>query len=228
MKVKFGAIVVDGRGKLGGHVASKNRGGSYFRTKVTPTNPQTAAQSTVRNRLTTFSQAWRALTEVQRAAWNGAVSNFAKTDIFGDIKQPTGLNLYVKLNSNLDQVGVSPLVLPPLPSEVPPVITVGLTASLTPDVIEVDFTPATVPADTAFIVECTAQLSPGKSFLKNEFRFITFADDGTTSTLDILSEYTARFGTQVVGQKIGVRIHSVNKLTGQAGQPITATTIVLA
>jgi len=36
MKTLFGAIVVDGRGKLGGHVASKNRHGSYFRTKVSP------------------------------------------------------------------------------------------------------------------------------------------------------------------------------------------------
>ena len=99
MKIKFGAIVVDGRGKIGGHVASKNRGGAYLRTKVTPTNPQTTFQSAVRNRLTAFSQGWRGLTQAQRDAWNAAVSNFSKTDVFGDIKQPTGLNLYVKLNS---------------------------------------------------------------------------------------------------------------------------------
>jgi len=40
MKTLFGAIVVDGRGKLGGHVASKNRHGSYFRTKVSQANQQ--------------------------------------------------------------------------------------------------------------------------------------------------------------------------------------------
>jgi len=47
MKMKFGAIVVDGRGKIGGHVASKNRGGAYLRTKVTPSNPQTGYQAAV-------------------------------------------------------------------------------------------------------------------------------------------------------------------------------------
>ena len=42
-KIKFGMMMTDASGKLGGQVFSKNRGGSYVRTKVTPTNPQTAA-----------------------------------------------------------------------------------------------------------------------------------------------------------------------------------------
>src|SRR4051812_170938 len=84
MKVKFGSLVVDGRGKIGGHVLSKNRGGAYMRTKVTPINPQTADQSTVRGTLTSLSQSWRALTQNQITAWNNAVQNFQSTDIFGD------------------------------------------------------------------------------------------------------------------------------------------------
>ena len=30
MKMKWGALVVDGRGKIGGQVASKNRAGAYL------------------------------------------------------------------------------------------------------------------------------------------------------------------------------------------------------
>jgi len=44
MKIKFGSIVVNGSGKLGGHVYSSNRGGNYVRTLATPSNPQTPAQ----------------------------------------------------------------------------------------------------------------------------------------------------------------------------------------
>jgi hypothetical protein len=47
MKMKFGAIVTEGRGKIGGHVASKNKSGAYLRTKVTPVNRQSVAQSNV-------------------------------------------------------------------------------------------------------------------------------------------------------------------------------------
>lgn len=43
-KIKFGMMMTDARGKLGGQVFSKNRSGSYVRTKVTPVNPQTTTQ----------------------------------------------------------------------------------------------------------------------------------------------------------------------------------------
>lgn len=59
----FGAV--DGRGKIGGHVASKNRSGAYARIKVTPVNPQTTFQQVARNLLTSLSQGWRALTQAQ-------------------------------------------------------------------------------------------------------------------------------------------------------------------
>ena len=102
MKAKFGAIVVDGRGKIGGHVASKNRSGSYFRTKVTPVNPQSARQSAVRATLSSFSASWRGLNQNRRDAWNSAVGSFTKTNVFGDTVTPTGKNLYTALNANLD------------------------------------------------------------------------------------------------------------------------------
>jgi hypothetical protein len=85
MKMKFGAFVVAGSGKIGGHVASRNRSGAFLRTKVTPTNPQTGAQNAVRSLLASLSSAWRSLTGAQRAAWNGAVSAFPRTNVFGDI-----------------------------------------------------------------------------------------------------------------------------------------------
>lgn len=228
MKAKFGAIVVDGRGKLGGHVFSKNRGGSYMRTKVTPTNPQTSFQAAVRNRLTQFSQGWRGLTQAQRDAWNSAVGNFAKTDVFGDIKQPTGLNLYVKLNSNLDLISQGAISLPPLPSEVEAVLTISVVATVTGAVLDITYTPTPVPTDTTFVIEATAQVSPGKNFLKNEFRVLTINASAATSPADIASLYVARFGTLIEGQKIGVRMYPVNEVTGQKGQALSTTVIVAA
>jgi hypothetical protein len=228
MKIKFGALVVDGRGKIGGHVASKNRGGAYLRTKVTPTNPNTSAQATVRNRLTAFSQGWKGLTAAKRAAWNSSVSDYSKTDIFGDIKQPSGVNLYVKLNSNLDEVGVSAISLPPLPQAVEPVLTISATAAAGAPALSVVYTPTPIPADTAFVLRATKQVSPGKTFLKNEFRNIAILDAADTSPEDALAAYVAKFGTLVAGQKIGVALVPVNKVTGQKGQAITTEVIVAA
>lgn len=228
MKAKWGMMMVDGSGKLGGQVASKNRGGSYVRTKVTPTNPNTSAQAAVRNRLTSFSQGWRALSAAQLAAWNAAVSDFAKTDIFGDVKQPSGINLYTKLNSNLQEVGSSAIVNPPLPQSVEAVITVSATAAAGTPAFSVIFTPTPVPANTAFILRATAQVSPGISNLSGKFRNIDVLPAAGTSPENALAAYTAKFGTLVAGRKIGVELVPVNTVTGQKGQAVSTTLIVAA
>lgn len=92
-KIKWGAIVVDGRGKLGGHVFTKTKSGATMRTKVTPVNPQTAAQASARSRLGGNSQAWAGLTEDQRSSWNALASETSKTNIFGDQYFPSGKKL---------------------------------------------------------------------------------------------------------------------------------------
>jgi hypothetical protein len=228
MKVKFGALVVDGRGKIGGHVMSKNRSGAYMRTKVTPTNPNTAAQSAVRSILTGLSQAWRGLTQAQRNAWNGAVSSFATTDIFGDIKNPSGINLYVKLNANLAEIGVSAISLPPLPESVPAPILGAITATAGTPAFTVAFSPTPIAADTSYIIRATAQVSPGKKFVKNLYRNVQIVAAAGTSPANILSAYVAKFGTLVEGQKIGIEILAVNENTGQKSTAYNGEVIVAA
>lgn len=219
MKMKFGAIVTDGRGKIGGHVASKNRGGAYLRTKVTPANGQTASQSSVRNLFASFAQAWRGLTQAQRDAWNAAVADYARTDIFGDLRNPSGINLYQRLNNNLASVGEAALNTPPLPSEVANVIAVSLSAAVAVPAMSLVLDGA-VPADTAVKVFATAPMSAGKSFVKSEFRQITYLEAAEGTPVNLLADYVAKFGsTGAVGQKIFVKVLPISTVTGQAGQP---------
>lgn len=226
MKMKFGAIVVGGRGKIGGHVASQNRGGAYLRTKVTPVNPQTGAQLEVRSRLTAFSQAWSGLTEEQRLAWNNAVSDYARTDIFGDLRNPSGFNLYQRLNNNLAIVGVAPIDTPPLPAAVGSVY--GTIFSINAGVMEATLSLSnTVPADTAVQVWATPPVSAGKSFVKSQYRLVTVLATAATSPADITDAYAAKFGTGAsVGQKVFVKTVSVNKITGQVSTPSQVSAIV--
>jgi hypothetical protein len=228
MKIKWGAMVVDGSGKLGGHVASKNRGGSYFRTKVTPTNPNSTNQAAVRSRLTALSQAFRSLTADQIAGWNNAVSDFAKTDGFGDIKNPSGVNLFVKLNANLGEVGKPTINDAPLPSSVEPVVTLSATAAAGVPDLSVVFTPTPVPADTSFIIRATAQMSPGKKPTKSDFRNLLVVATAGTSPANALAAYNAKFGVLVAGRKIGIEMVPVNTVTGQKGLAINTTLIVAA
>ncbi len=98
MKAKFGSIIVDGRNKLGGSIYSKNRYGNYSKTFVNPTNTITSYRTANRASFAAISQSWRNLTEDQRNGWNSAVFEYAKTDIFGDLRNPSGYNLYMRVN----------------------------------------------------------------------------------------------------------------------------------
>jgi hypothetical protein len=228
MKTKFGAIIVDGRGKIGGHVASKNRAGTYLRTKVTPANAQTSFQTAVRNRFTEFSQGWRALTQNQRDAWNAAVINFARTDIFGDIRNPSGLNLYQRLNNVLASVAEASIDIPPLPSAVENVVLSAITATVGAPTMTAVFAP-TVPANTAVKVFATPPMSAGKSYVKSDYRQIDTLAAATVSGENILAAYTAKFGSLgEIGQKIFVKFVPVNITTGQEGSPTVASVITVA
>ncbi len=228
MKVKFGMMMTEASGKLGGHVAAKNRGGAYVRTKVTPSNPRTVNQLAARNRVTNNAQGWRGLTQTQRTAWNNAVSNFKSTDIFGDIRNPSGINLYVKLNSNLSEAGQSLLTVPPLPGAVTGPATLTLTAAAGTPALSLAFTVSPVPTGMSWIIRATAQQSPGKSFVKSLYRDLVVEAAAATSPFNLLSAYNTKFGTLVAGQAIFVEVIAVNNTTGQKSTPLAAQCIIAA
>jgi hypothetical protein len=218
MKMQFGAIVVAGSGKIGGHVASRNRGGAYLRTKVTPVNPQTSSQLGARARLTGRSQAWKGLTQAQREAWNAAIAGYARTDIFGSLKNPSGFNLYQRINNNLLTVGATVILSPALPAAVATVLIVSLTATVAGQLMPLVLSGA-VPAGAAVKVFATAPQSPGVSFVKSEYRLITTLPAATGTPVALGALYTAKFGAFVAGQKIFVKLEFINTLTGQNSTP---------
>ena len=207
MKLKFGAIVTDGRGKIGGHVASKNRAGAYLRTKVTPSNPNTVAQMQARSILASLSQGWSQLTDSQRQGWNDAVKEWGTTDIFGDIKNPSGINLYVKLNSNLLNVGLATLADVPAKSEVPAVVIIDASYSIATDTVFITFNSALANDFTA-LVRATPKLSAGVSFVKSQFRVIGYGNV-IANNLGLVGHYSAKFDIPSVGDNIYASVQFV-------------------
>lgn len=228
MKAKFGAIVVDGRGKLGGHVFSKNKGGAYVRTKVVPSNPQTTSQSAMRAALTLLSQGWRALTVDQRNSWNSAVGNFQKINALGDAHIINGNSLYVGLNLNLLQVAASQITSAPQPTAVGVCGLISVTADVSDGTIECAFAP-TVPSVTAVVVWATAPLSAGVNSPGSRFRIIGSLPAATATGEDIAALYTAKFGSfPPAGSKIFIKFAPVSTTTGIQGGVSVASTIVIA
>jgi hypothetical protein len=228
MKALFGAIVVAGSGKVGGHVFTKNRGGAVMRTKVSPANAQTPRQSAVRNLFTTLSQAWKDLTQAQRDGWNAAVSNYARTDLFGSLRMPSGLNLFQRLNNVIMNCGGSMITTAPLPGFVPEVTISAFTATVGTPSMSVTFN-GPVVEDCAIIAFATAPMSAGRSYVKSDYRQIKIIQPAASSPENLLSAYVAKFGnTGAVGQKIFVKFVSANLITGQTSTGSVASVITVA
>lgn len=225
MKVQWSGVgMTDGRGKINGSVASKNRSGAYVRVKVTPVNPQTTFQQAARNLLSNLSQAWRSLTQAQRDAWNGAVGDFAKSDIFGNQRNPTGKNLYARLNANLSNIGVAAISTPPLPAGAGQVVAGTLIAT------EGGVKSIAHTGDTAghtIQVWATPGVSPGKQFVKQDYRLISTFTGGAASPAVITTAYDNRFGDCTTGTRVSVRLVSVNNTTGESSVASEATTIAV-
>lgn len=226
-KVKFSALISEMRNKLNGSVFSRNRGGAYLRNKVTPLNPQTAAQVEARSLLATFSQGWRALTQVQRDAWSAAVSNWTTTDVFGDSVKPTGATLYIRLNINISIAGGAVISTPPAPVGVEALTLVELEALGTGNVLIMDYLPGSVPAGVSMVVEMTPCLSPGISNANSQFRIIDVIPNGSTSPATLSGPYLAKFGELVDGQKVFLRAKMINITTGETSQKLVTSSIVI-
>lgn len=228
-KIKWSGIgIVDGRGKINGTVLSKNRGGSYARVKVTPSNPRSVAQQFVRSNLAFLAQKWRTLTEQERDSWGAQVQNYTRTDIFGDIKTPTGYNLYMRINTALRDASTQLFFNIPAPVVDVAEFTIdNLNANADPQAMIIN-----VISDTEengyLLIDASPMLSPGVNSAGTRFKRIKnleVLDFSGLNQVDILNDYRSIFGDLVDGQKVFVRV-TVMMSNGQRGVPVSASTII--
>ena len=226
-RIKFGMMMTDARGKLGGHVFTKAKSGATIRTKVTPLNPKTSAQSEARSALGANSQAWRVLSEIQRLAWNSAAKEVSKTNAFGDTYFPSGKNYFTAVNNNLRNIGIPIIVEPPALVEMP-----GLTS------VEVDFdsqaeqldiAPNYVGDEAGVVLVCNATSghSAGRYNFSGKYRkFDYFPLAGLPSNTLLYDSYVSKFGVPSVGQKVSFEFYLVNQNTGQVSPRVTSTVLL--
>lgn len=215
-KVKFSALISEMRGKLNGSVFTKNRYGNALRNKVTPVNRRTPHQQSIKALFTYYTQKWRSLTDEQHKAWNAAVEDFKRNNIFGDSVKPTGSNLYCELNANLALIGGSELTNPPLQMKIDGVksFKLNIDSTVGSEKFEIIYDPSPTSGDVFHLIFATRCYSPGKSFIQSEYRLIGVISAGATTPYDALGDWQNRYGTLAAGQMVSVKLVPVHKGTG--------------
>jgi hypothetical protein len=214
-------------GKLGGIVASHNRGGAYIRHHSIPTQPRTAAQKLVRNQLQAFSAAFKSLTASQIAGWNALGATVSLKSKLGTTYHPTGQQLFVSCNKHLANVGITTQLsnAPTIPS-IPGMTT--FTGSPTGNGATVsDFGLATTPnLDPGYAVQirATAAMSNGRTFVgKSAYRNVWGIQPAPSQPANaaIFSAYIARFGPLPASGQVGFLMRYVDPVSGFVGTPVS-------
>jgi hypothetical protein len=119
------------RGKMGGMVFARNRGGAYVRQFAKPVDPKTIAQLTARGKFGSSSSNYHGLSDSVKTMWNNFASSVfnPKTGTRG---VPSGFNAFVSLLNTINNAkpftsfvltGTAPLVVTEIPfgiSDIPP------------------------------------------------------------------------------------------------------------
>jgi len=94
--LKFGAIVTEGSGSLGGHTIQHSRGGMQLRNKPIPRSGPSAAQYAIRSINPVLQAGWKALTDAQRTIWNDWPVIHGIMNAKGDHRPLSGHSLWMK------------------------------------------------------------------------------------------------------------------------------------
>jgi hypothetical protein len=227
MKTKFGAIIVAGSGKLGGHVAARNRSGAYMRTRVVPTNPQTTFQQNARSLFSAASRAWSGLTTSERSSWNSATALQARQNSLGDTVLLSGKALFVSMFINLSLIGETPLTLPVSSAGGFSLSTFSVACDNSSNTVIVTYT-AAIPSTHVLMLFATSAISPGVSFVKSFYRKISTLVTTDSSPVNVTSYYASRFGNVgSVGSKVHFYAVSVEKASGIANLAGSCSSVIV-
>lgn len=94
--ISTGSIVADIRGKVGSEIYSRNRGGSYVKGAVSPTQPNTTLQTDARAVMAQAVNDWQSLSDQERALWDAFASTQNNVSTGLGSKRDSGYTIYVR------------------------------------------------------------------------------------------------------------------------------------
>lgn len=225
--IKLGNAVQDARGTLNGSVFSRNKGGAYMRTKVSPVQPNTAAQRAVRANFASNSKMWSGiLSAPQRAAWVAYATTYPYSNVFGDASVLTGLAMLMAKNQVLLQTGHAVIQDPPVDNSVDPIpVPTALSASSVTGDIGFATPAEAAAADTWYYIFMTPQLPVGQNPSESRYRFVAALPPAAAAVLiDVTDQWADIFGSLTAGTIIwGVVAQvSISKGNITVGQKFSA------
>lgn len=192
--IQTGSIVANISGSVGSESYSRNAYGPYVKSRVTPTNPNTAAQQAARSDISDAVAAWQALTDAQRNAYVVEARQRSVKNRLGISTRLTGYNLFVRQFVQCAKAGAPD----PVSIDRFYVNDIFTLSSVVVDStqLEVVGVLSSKIAATRIAIYASQSRSPGQiSFNPSTLRLILVINPSTGSiSIDCFSEYESIFG----------------------------------
>lgn len=225
-KIKFGSVITDSRGTVGGNTFSWSRYGNQLTRKPQTAKLRTERQTAVRANFQLLTKSWwQLLTSTQRDEWRALAAANPRPNTWGDDFPLTGLALFISINRRLNQAALGSTNDAPADQFVTPPSSVAITIAA-PATFSVDFTPATLPSLHIAYLKITGPISPGIANFQSKLVFLAASSTMQSSPWDISSEFASRFGDAITDRRYGASLAFLN--TDNAALSTTLTTSEIA
>jgi hypothetical protein len=129
-----------------------------------------------------------------------------RTDSLGQTNTLQGNQAYISVNNNRVMTGLTPVS--DAPGVATPVSLLTVTLTLTAAAFSIAYTATPLAAATYLAVYASPQRSAGRNY-ESDFRLIKVSAAAAASPLVVLTEYTAKFGVPIVGNRIFLSLVTV-------------------
>ena len=202
--VQYGVIITELKGAIGGSVFQAGNTAKVFRNKGYRKGISSVIRQAVVARMVSQTSRWRALTDMQRTAWDSATEGWAFTDKYGNSYFGSGYQFFVAFNTARLSIGQAVVDTPN--------VTVAY-ESITPSApafvfqTELDFNIDTTTTASQ-IVQCyaSAPMSPGISGDNAKYKFIGQFNSSLADQLVDNSVYASLFGWAPVGSLVMIKM----------------------
>lgn len=225
--IKFGVIVTDASGKIGGHYIGgslsgrtlvtnpRQRKNAVFASQTTgATNPYNRA--TISASLIYVVKSWKNVSAANKIAWGLAAPNFPTVNKLGVPVKPSAYHCYVHINYGYYLQNGFTLAVPPANQigVVPQVFTIATCSSST---VTITISPAVTTGYTAYIYS-SRSISAGIKLGPTNMSLIATRTAGTSGLQSITSSYISKFGNPITGDTLWVGIRLQSNATAQLGE----------
>ena len=215
------------KGSAGDVTARVSKGRQVLSARSMHSSSKTPAQAVSRNRLAKISRSYKKLTDEQMKAWAVLAEKMKGISTFGQAAELTPHNPFVRINSNLQMVGM-PLLndAPAYINDVPEVLYEDLWIS--PDMII--FTGLQQPSESHVLVfKMSPALSPGVSSGWGKTVIITPGIAPDWGDADLTALYTEVMGVSPeAGKKYFCEFYWMDKNTGFTGESMVISAVCKA